>query len=147
MGAHVTVTPPFAAGPSSADEERIRTAIQAVPSTRLKLEPPTQFSGSSVTYLPVVPAQAVLGLREVLIATGLFRLDVPHMTDFVPHLTLSEFGSAPAASLAMALPQPEEMVFRADSVAWVVPDEAFHFTVRRTFSLAPWQHRVTAPDV
>jgi 2'-5' RNA ligase len=137
IGAHITLTPPFAAAPSSVDVERVRTAIRGVVSWRLELERPAQFSGSSVVYLPVVPTPPFLELREVLLATGLFRLDLPHTTDFVPHLTLSEFGTAPAAALGADIPQPEAMAFLVEAVAWVVPDEAFHFTVRRTFMLAP----------
>jgi len=34
------------------------------------------------------------------------------------------------------VPQPEVMAFLLETVAWVVPDEAFHFTVRRTFRLS-----------
>jgi 2'-5' RNA ligase len=136
IGAHITLTPPFAAAPGSTDEERVRTAIRGVASMRLQLDRPTRFSGSSVVYLPVVPTQPVLKLREVLLATGLYRLDLPHTADFVPHLTLSEFGTAPAAALGADIPQREAMAFLVEAVAWVVPDEAFHFTVRRTFMLA-----------
>ncbi len=136
IGAHITLTPPLAAAPSSADEKRVRTAIRGVATMRLQLDRPTQFSGSSVIYLPVVPTQPFLKLREVLLTTGLFRLDLPHTTDFVPHLTLSEFGTTPAATLGADIPQPEAMAFLAEGVAWVVPDEEVHFTVRRTFMLA-----------
>jgi 2'-5' RNA ligase len=136
IGAHITLTPPFAAAPSSADVERVRAAIRGVASMRLHLDRPTRFSGSSVVYLPVMPTQPFLKLREVLLATGLFRLDLPHTTDFVPHLTLSEFGTTPAEALGADLPQPEAMAFLVEGVAWVVPDEEVRFTVRRTFMLA-----------
>jgi 2'-5' RNA ligase len=136
FGAHITVTPPFAAAPTSADEERVRTAVRSSASVRLQLDRPTQFSGSSVVYLPVVPSQALDELRTVLLATGLFRLDLPHTTDFVPHLTLSEFGTAPAEALRADIPEPEAMAFRLETVAWVIPDNAFRFTVRRTFLLS-----------
>ena len=136
IGAHITLTPPLAAAPSSDDEERVRAAIRDVAAIRLQLDRPSRFSGSSVVYLPVVPTRPLLKLREVLLATGLFRLDLPHTTDFVPHLTLSEFGTAPAAALEADVPPREVMTFLAEAVAWVVPDETFHFTVRRTFMLA-----------
>jgi 2'-5' RNA ligase len=135
FGAHITVTPPFATVPSIADEERVRTAVRGVASMRLQLGRPTRFSGSSVVYLPVVPSQGVLELRTILLATGLFRLDLPHTSDFVPHLTLSEFGAAPDEALVADVPQPGAMAFLVEAVAWVVPDEAFHFTVRRAFHL------------
>ena len=61
---------------------------------------------------------------------------LPHTTDFVPHLTLSEFGSAPEEAFRASLPQPKAMAFLLDTVAWVVSDEVFHFTVRRTFRLS-----------
>lgn len=143
IGAHITLTPPLAATPGSADEVRVRAAIRAVAPVRLQLDRPARFSGSTVVYLLVVPARPLLNLREVLLATGLFRLDLPHTTDFVPHLTLSEFGTAPAAALRADLPPREEMSFLAEAVAWVVPDETFHFTVRRTLRLAAAH---SAPD-
>jgi 2'-5' RNA ligase len=74
IGAHITLTPPLAAAPSSEDEERVRTAIGGVAAMRLQLDRPSRFSGSSVVYLPVVPARPLLKLREVLVATGLFGL-------------------------------------------------------------------------
>jgi 2'-5' RNA ligase len=135
VGAHITLTPPFAAAPNSADEERVASVIRGVASMRLQLDRPTQFSGSSVVYLPVVGIQAFDKLRTVLLATGLFRLDLPHTDDFVPHLTLSEFGTAPVAALEADVPPPEAMSFLVEAVAWIVPDEALHFTVRRTFPL------------
>jgi 2'-5' RNA ligase len=136
FGAHITVTPPFAGAPSSADEERVRTAVRSVASRRLQLDRPTRFSGSPVVYLPVVPSQGIYELRTVLLATGLFRLDLPHTSDFVPHLTLSEFGTAPEEALRADVPQPEAMAFLLETVAWVVPDETFHFMVRRSFRLS-----------
>lgn len=136
IGTHITLTPPFAAVPNFADVELVRTVIGSVPAWRLQLEQPSQFSGSSVVYLPVEPTEPFLKLREGLLATGLFRLDVPHTTDFVPHLTLSEFGTTPAAALEADIPPPQAMSFLVNSVIWVVPDEEAHFTVRRTFTLA-----------
>ena len=130
FGAHITVTPPFAVEPGSAHEERIGAAVRGVASMRLKLDRPTQFSGSSVIYLHVVPRQGVDELRGVLLATGLFRLDLPHTNDFVPHLTLSEFGTAPTATLGPDIPHAEAISFVVEAIAWVVPDKAFRFAVR-----------------
>jgi hypothetical protein len=88
-----------------------------------------------VIYLPVVPRQVVDELRANLLATGLFRLDLPHTNDFVPHLTLSEFGTARTAAPGADVLRPEAMSFLVEAIAWAVPDEAFHFTVRRAFRL------------
>ena len=85
IGAHAALTPPFATAPTSPEtRRRVLTAIRGVASMRLQLDRPTQFSGSSVLYLPVVPAEALGTLREVLLAIGLFRLDLPHTTRFRP---------------------------------------------------------------
>lgn len=142
FSAHITLAPPFAVPPSPADEQRVERAIRGVAPMRLRLDRPTQFNGSSVIYLPVVPSQEIEELRTILLATGLFRLDLPHTNDFVPHLTLSEFGTAPSADLGAGLPLPEAMAFLVEAVAWAVPDESFHFTVRRTFTL----NSVDRPD-
>jgi 2'-5' RNA ligase len=135
VGAHITLTPPFAAAPSPADEERVGSAVRAIASMKLQLDRPSQFTGSSVIYLPVVASQQFDRLRTVLLGTGLFRLDLPHTNDFVPHLTLSEFGTASATALGADVPPPDAMEFIVEAVAWVVPDEAFRFTVRRRFAL------------
>jgi 2'-5' RNA ligase len=136
VGAHITVTPPFTGAPSPADEARVGSVVRGMPSMRLQLARPRQFGGSSVIYLPIEDAGAIVRLRDVLLATGMFRLDLPHTTDFVPHLTISEFGTTPAAALGAAIPAPGASAFFVREIAWVVPDEEFRFGVRRTFALA-----------
>jgi hypothetical protein len=59
---------------------------------------------------------------------------------------LSEFGTEPAAALEADIPPGEAMAFLVEAVAWVVPDEAFHFTVRRTFMLAAGAHGRSVED-
>ena len=135
VGAHITVTPPFVAAPTPGDEARVGSVVRREPSMSLQLGRPTQFGGSSVIYLPVVNAGAVIRLREALLATGLFRLDLPHTTDFVPHLTISEFGTTPATALRTVIPAPGASTFHVEAIAWVVPDEGFQFSTRRTFAL------------
>jgi 2'-5' RNA ligase len=135
VGAHITVTPPFVDAPTPTDEARVGSVVGRVPSMRLQLGTPTRFGGSSVIYLPVVNSGAVLWLREVLLGTGLFRLDLPHTTDFVPHLTISEFGTTPEAALRTVIPAPGRRAFQVRAIAWLVPNEEFRFGVRRTFPL------------
>ena len=135
VGAHISVTPPLARAPTPDDEARMGSVLREVPAMRLQLEAPRQFEGSSVLYLPVVNAPAVMRLRETLLATGLFRLDLPHTSDFVPHLTISEFGTEPAAALRTVIPALGIKPFPVRAIAWLVPDEAFQFRCRRTFSL------------
>ncbi|HEX7173052.1 MAG TPA: 2'-5' RNA ligase family protein [Candidatus Limnocylindria bacterium] len=146
FGAHITLTPPFATAPNSADEERAAAVIRGVAAMRLQLGRPTRFSGSPVVYLPVVPRHGFVKLRAMLLATGLFRLDLPHTDDFVPHLTLSEFGTAPDAALKADVPPPEAMTFLVETVAWIVPDEAVRFSVRRTFPLDSGGDRLKPGD-
>ena len=141
VGAHITVTPPFIGPPSSADEARVAAVVRGRPPIRLRLGRPTQFAGSSVVYLPVEDSGAVMRLREVLLATDLFRLDLPHTSDFVPHLTISEFGTTPAAALSAVIPAPGARAFQVRAIAWVVPDDEFRFAVRRAFPL-----EVDGPD-
>ena len=140
FGAHITVTPPFVGAPTPAAEARVGSLIRRRPSMSLQLGKPRQFGGSPVIYLPVVNAGAVMRLREMLLATGLFRLDLPHTTDFVPHLTISEFGTTPAAALSTVIPAPGASAFHVGAIAWVVPDEGFQFRVCRTFALAVAGH-------
>lgn len=135
VGAHITVTPPFVGAPNPADEARVGSVVRGMPPMRLQLGRPRRFDGSAVVYLPVEKPGAIVRLRELLLATGLFRLDLPHTTDFVPHLTISEFGTTPTAALTIAIPTPAASPFQVRAVAWVVPDKEFRFGVRRTFAL------------
>lgn len=136
IGAHITVTPPFGRTPTLAEEARVGSVVGSIPSMHLQLGGPQRFAGSSVIYLPVVDPTPVLSLREALLATGLFRLDLPHTADFVPHLTLSEFGTTPDAAMKTALPESVTRAFDVSEVAWVIPNEMFTFAVRRAFRLA-----------
>jgi 2'-5' RNA ligase len=135
VGAHITVTPPLVDAPTPADEAQVGSVIRHIPSMSLQLGGPRQFGGSSVIYLPVVNAPDVMRLREALLATGLFRLDLPHTTDFVPHLTISEFGMTPEAAVRTVIPAPGRRAFQVKAIAWLVPNEEFKFTVRRSFAL------------
>jgi 2'-5' RNA ligase len=136
VGAHITVTPPFIGAPGPADVARVGSVVGGIPAMKLKLGRPRRFGGSSVIYLPVVNGEAVMSLRELLLATGLFRHDLPHTTDFVPHLTISEFATTPVAALSTVIPAPGASAFHVGAVAWMVPDEEFHFRTRRRFALA-----------
>lgn len=137
FGAHITVTPPFVGALTPDQVARVQSVVRQLPPMSLGLGGrPSQFDGSSVVYLPVLNAPAVMTVRQALLATGLFRLDLPHTTDFVPHLTISEFGSAPAALIGTTIPEPRASVFEVQAIAWVVPNEAFRFTVSRTFALS-----------
>jgi 2'-5' RNA ligase len=135
FGAHITVTPPFVGAPTPVDEAHVGSLVRRIPSMSPQLGRPRQFGGSPVIYLPVVNAGAVMRLREALLAIGLFRLDLPHTSDFVPHLTVSEFRTTPAAALRTVIPAPGASAFHVGAIAWVVPDEAFQFRIRRTFTL------------
>ncbi len=136
IGAHITVTPPFSEAPMPTEEAGVGSVVGSMPQIDVQLGRPRRFEGSSVIYLPVVDPTPVLNLRKALLGTGLFRMDLPHTTDFVPHLTLSEFGTTPDAAVNTALPDSVTRAFRVGEVAWVTPNEQFTFTVRRTFPLA-----------
>ncbi len=135
IGAHITVTPPFSGAPMPTEEARVSSVVGSMPPLDVQLGQPRRFEGSSVIYLPVVDPTPILNLREALLGTGLFAMDLPHTTGFVPHLTLSEFGTTPDAA-STVIPDPVTRAFRVGEVAWVTPNEEFTFTVRRTFLLA-----------
>ena len=138
FGAHITLTPPFARGPSPAHVRRIAEIVASRPPLTLALGPAARFPDSTVVYLAVKLADRLAGLRSVLMVSGLFRTDMPHANAFVPHLTLSELGADPDAVLEAARSEGFPAApFQVPEVAWITPDERFHFSVRRTFPLAP----------
>lgn len=134
FGAHVTITPPLAAAPTDAQLGIVARTVRGFPGSKLTFSPATTFPNTSVVYLPVEPVEPLGELRAALLRTGLFAPD--DHPDFVPHLTLSEFGADPEPVLAAAIAADlAGRSFPLTHVTWIAPDLSFHFVVRRAFPL------------
>jgi 2'-5' RNA ligase len=134
FGAHITLTPPFVRAPNVADLERLAATLLTFPRFDLRYSSATTFPDSTVVYLPVLPIERVAALRASILETGLFA--TPEW-DFVPHLTLSEFGGEPQAVLIAARDAGlSNGVIPIAHVTWIAPDPSFRFAVRDTFRLA-----------
>ena len=138
FGAHISLTPPFVREPSSLELRSIARVIGETPRLKLCVGPAARFPASNVVYLAVHPDDGLSALRSRLMASGLFRTDLPHANAFVPHLTISENGTNPGAAMEAARsaawpPSP----FPVTEVAWITPDEEFRFAIRDTFALMP----------
>ena len=89
---HITLTQPLAVPLTEARLRRITDIAGSFPSFDIGYGPARTFADSAVVYLAVEPADRLEELRGRLHGTGWFRLDLPHTDDFVPHITIREFG-------------------------------------------------------
>ena len=80
----------------------------------------------------------ILELRDSLHNSGLFNLDEEFIEDFIPHMTITEELSGPKVTEGLldqlqAVSVPGEFI--CDSLAHIVPDENFRFSVAKRFWL------------
>jgi 2'-5' RNA ligase len=109
---HITVTQPLAAAPNDIARADLGAVIAEIAPFDVHVGPAAAFAGSSVVYLAVEPADAVLALRSAAHRTGLFRLDMPLSEGFVPHVTVREWaGQGDAGDF------PNEIVIREADAA------------------------------
>jgi 2'-5' RNA ligase len=98
---------------------------------------PVNSFGLDVIYLEIHPFEPLAALRDALLATGLFA--APEHADFVPHMTITQ-GHSGIPITAELLDKLRATVaggtFRLSDLAYIRPDENFHFTVRRSVVLA-----------
>ncbi len=135
FGTHITLTPPFARAPAPADLDRLSAVVFEFPRSELTHSSPTTFPNSSVVYLPIKPVEPLAALRTAILGTRLFESDD---RDFVPHLTLSEFGAEPEAVLTAARDAGlTHGGIPLTHVTWITPDPSFRLAARDTFGLAP----------
>jgi 2'-5' RNA ligase len=88
---HITVTGPLADVPNDIARADLGAALSECAPFELSIGPAAAFPDSPVVYLAVAPAAPVLEIRAVAHASGLFRTDLPHTDDFLPHVTIREW--------------------------------------------------------
>ena len=130
---HITLTQPLAVPLTGARlRGRHRYCRLPFPSFDIGYGPARTFAGSTVVYLAVEPAKRLEELRGGLHGTGWFRLDLPHTDDFVPHITIREFGDPDAISSddlrARVDAAVESGSFRCTDVAVLAPDPDSRFS-------------------
>ena len=137
-----------AAGRATGGSEAASTHRHAgsFPSFDIGYGPARTFAGSAVVYLAVEPADRLEELRGRFHGTGWFRLDLPHTDDFVPHITIREFGDPDAISSHDLRARVDAAVgsgsFRCTDVAVLAPGPDSRFSPSRCCG---WAERIYAP--
>ena len=138
--AHVTVTQPLLRAPTDDDWRVLELVVEDHAAFDVEVGPVGSFLPHPCIWLGINPAYRVLALRGALHATGLFNLRIPHPENFTPHMTITEgLSGAPVdrALFEQLRDSVESGSFHCASLAYIVPDDDFHFVVARTLPLRP----------
>ena len=136
--AHITLTQPLLSDPEADDWAELRRIAAAHPSFELAFGPLRSFLPYPCIWFETQPAKRMLALRAALHGTGLFNLDRPYTEGFVPHMTITEGLSGPAVNEALLEALQGQVtggIFQVSEIAYVAPDENFHFSVQGTLAL------------
>jgi len=135
--AHISLTPPFRKASTPEALQQIEAIAASYPRFELRYGPVNSFLPLPCVYLEVAPKEVVVDLHSRLLATHLFQ--PPQFPEFVPHVTISEFGAKDATQVRSLLDElsGHELCgsFECCSIALIAPDENFCFTVKRSFTL------------
>lgn len=135
---HITVTQPFIKPPGPKDIDLIRQICSRFPAFCIHIGPAVASPNQQSIWLKVSPEDQILKLREQLHATGLFNLELPFTTGFIPHMTISE-KKRPFANVTSILNdlnlsfEPNDI--QVSTLCWSIPDDEFQFSIRESFAL------------
>jgi 2'-5' RNA ligase len=138
--AHITVSNPLREQIDLQSRAKIELSLSDMQPFTIRLGPARTFKKNTVVYLAVDPEKRIETLRTTLHDTGLFEKTMPHGFDFIPHLTICEFGcrtAEQAVTLAEQLNRNKTRgSFDCHEIQLITPDKSCHFTVYRTFPLS-----------
>jgi 2'-5' RNA ligase len=136
--AHITLTQPFLRVPSERDWATIAAIVAGFQPIRLSYGGIGTFLPYPCVYVAVEPSEPLTALHRALQAGGLFHPVPAHHERYVPHMTVMEGALDPEGTARLA----EELrgaapagSFVCREIAWIVPDERFHFSTARTLLL------------
>lgn len=137
--AHITLTWPFLAVPSSGDWQVIDQIASATEQLHIQYGPLGSFLPYPCVYLQIEPASTVRQLHTDLHATGLFDDSSPLTGEnFVPHMSITDGYPDPVQTrLILDGLQGYEPagVFCCQEISWIVPDTSSVFQIRRSIPL------------
>jgi 2'-5' RNA ligase len=136
--AHITVTQPLLQPMTDAKWRVIQEAISDFVPFFIQYGPLRSFLPYPCIWYEIQPARLVLELRESLHSSGFFNLVDGYIEDFIPHMTITEELSGPKVTeelLGSLQSESETGAFLCDSLAHILPDENFRFTVTKRIRL------------
>ncbi len=144
--AHISLTVPVPRPLTDNDAAEVAAALRAVPAFDLVWGPPWRFPTSPVVVLHIEPVPALARIVDALEGCACFSGAAPRRFPFVPHMTIAEFVTLDRSDAILAELAGAGLAdtYRCDTVAYAVPDAAFHFTERAQWPLG--DDGVSAPD-
>jgi len=137
---HITLTQPLVRVPSEADWRSLQSMVGACSPFTIQYGPLDTFLPYPCIYFRIEPAETVLALRAALHATGLCNLTLPHTEGFVPHMSLNDGRPDEQATRDIYRDlrenPPANGALHCSDVAYIVPDEAFAFSIARRLPMA-----------
>ncbi|MGH9175786.1 MAG: 2'-5' RNA ligase family protein [Vicinamibacterales bacterium] len=136
--AHITLTQPFVDSPSDDDWSTLKQIVAAYQPIDIVYGTVKTFLPYPCLYLEVEPVVAFTRLHEALQGCGLFHPAPSNHERCVPHLTILEntMTAEETARLASELQESAPSgTFVCREIAFIVPDDQFHFAVERTLPL------------
>lgn len=136
--AHISVTQPLLKELSGNEWDQVLSVLEGCESFLIDFGLLSSFLPYPCIWYEIEPRERVLELRHALHQTGFFNLDLPHTEGFIPHMTIAEGYSGPTVDnnlLKQLQNESRQGSFLCKELAYIVPDEEFHFTVAKTFSL------------
>jgi 2'-5' RNA ligase len=136
--AHISLTVPFQREPDDhhwAEFERIASRFQAIP---ISFGPLVPFLPRPGAALDIQPQAQLDKLRLALEVSEVFHNAPPRHHPFWAHMTIAEFVSVEITEQLMRDLEGEcapTGSFVCDHLTYVVPDEEFRFTERRSLKL------------
>lgn len=136
--AHITLTQPFLRLPSRNEWDELCEVVSSFEPFGLNYGPLNTFLPYPCIWFEIHPSELVLAFRQSLHATGMFNLDLPHTDDFIPHMTITEGQSDIEVTEELFTKLRDEISggsFICSDIAYIVPDDYFHFRVQRRLPL------------
>ncbi|MGD2252689.1 MAG: 2'-5' RNA ligase family protein [Anaerolineales bacterium] len=135
---HITVTPPLVHSPAEKQWQEIEQIVSAFRAFEITYGPLRSFLPYPCIWHEIQPMESVLEIRRALLETGHFNRTMRHLEDFVPHMTITEGLSGPEVNqelLAHMASRFDGGTFWCEDLAYIVPDEGFHFQVVKRIPL------------
>ncbi|MGD8555366.1 MAG: 2'-5' RNA ligase family protein [Anaerolineales bacterium] len=136
--AHITVTPPLVHALAEEQWQEIEQIVGAFRAFEITYGPLRSFLPYPCIWHEIQPMESVIEIRRALLQTGHFNRTMPHLEDFVPHMTITEGLSGPEVNqelLARLVARFGGGAFRCEDLAYIIPDEGFHFQVLKRIPL------------
>jgi 2'-5' RNA ligase len=126
---HITLTQPFSKRPTEEHIFLIKNIITSYDKFKIETGPVISSPNNKLIWIDINPKNEIIELRNLLHHTNLFRTDLPFTNNFIPHMTVSEFGENMNIESEIAKINKNHILTSREelTVKWIIPDDNFIF--------------------